>query len=367
MRTDRPSAHWIALGGLLSLLAACGGGSSDAPAPAPGPGASTPTPAPAPAPVPVAAPAPPPSKVFALMDVGDSSSTLDSFAARANVDGLAFRTAWGVLEPQDGAYDWTTLDAAFDIVRARGKQLTLHVGAASLGLPRWLLSLGVTTYSYSTPLAGAITDPVPWDPVFVARYTRFVGALAAHVHARGDDALLSAVSDGAPVAEMSIVGCQSGVLNGGTAYSRANYLNAWNTTVDAHAAGFPGAALLVSAPIAGICLPDTDGKAFYTDVMNHALARSAKAAVFAADLNATGSSRLAQVDASIGTRTTINFQMIWSSTNDTQNRMRGPLKDAVCRGIAGGGRYFEIYKADIQSTDAAIVDAIQRARAGQPC
>lgn len=314
-------------------------------------------------------PAPPAqiSKVFALMDVGDSTAVLDSFAARATVDGLAFRTSWRVLEPQDGIYDWTTLDAAFDTVRARGKQLTLHVGASFLGVPPWLAGLGTVTYTYTTPMGTTVTEPIPWDTIFISRYTHFVATLAAHVQTRGDTGLLYAVSDGVPIAEMSIVGCQNGTLSGGIAYSRANYLNAWKTTIDAHAAAFSTTALFISAPVTVICIPDNDGKAFYTEVLNHALAKTAKATVFAADLNALGSARLAQVDASISTRAAVAFQTIWSSTNDPQNRMQGLLMDAVCRGLGSGARYFEIYKADISSPDAAIQDAIQRARTGQTC
>jgi hypothetical protein len=335
----------------LSLLtSACGGGSGSTTSPAPG------------------QPAPPVqvSKAFALMDVGDSTSVLDDFAARATVDGLAFRTAWRRLEPQDGVYDWTRLDAAFDTVRARGKQLTLHIGASSLGIPNWLVALGVVTYTYNSP-TGAVTEPIPWDAIFLSRYAQFVSALAAHVQARGDTGLLYAVSDGVPIGEMSIFGCQNGILSGGIAYSRASYLNAWQTTVDAHAAAFPATRLFISAPVAVICMPDNDGSAFYTQVMDHALSKTAQASVFAADLNAVGSARLVQVDASIRTRVAIAFQMIWSSTNDTQNRMQGTLQDAVCHGIASGGRYFEIYKADISSSDAAIQNAIQLARTGQQC
>ncbi len=301
------------------------------------------------------------------MDVGDSTALLDSFAARETVDGLALRTSWGMLEPQDGVYEWSTLDAAFDTARARGKQVTLHIGASSLGVPRWLAALGVAMYTYTTPMGAAVTEPLPWDAIYISRYTRFVAALAAHMQTRGDTSLLYAVSDGVPVAEMSIVGCRNGILSGGTPYSRSSYLNAWKTTIDAHAAAFPEPRLFISSPIAIICIPDNDGKAFYTEVMNYALEKSAKATVFAADLNALGSARLAQVDASISTRAAIAFQMIWSATNDTQNRMQGALKDALCKGIGNGARYFEIYKVDISSSDAAIQDAIQRARAAQPC
>lgn len=313
---------------------------------------------------------PPPtsaSRVYALMDVGDPTSTLDAFAARTTVDGLALRTAWRVLEPQNGVYDWTSLDAAFDVVRARGKRLTLHVGVSAFGLPAWLTGLGVATYTYSTPRGTTVTEPIPWDTIFLTRYSQFVAALAAHIQARAYSDLLYAVSDGAPIAEMSIVGCRDGALSGGILYRRDDYLNAWKTTIDAHAAAFVNSQLFISAPVAVICMPDNDGKAFYTAVMNYALAKSAHTTAFAADLNALGSARLTQVDTSIANRAAVAFQTIWSSTGDVQNRMQGTLMDAVCRGIGNGARYFEIYKVDITSSDAAIQAAIQRARSGQPC
>jgi len=348
---------------LSFLVSACGGGSGDTSTSAPPtPPVSAPVSEPAPAPAPSQ-----PAKVFALMDTGDSISVLADFAGRETADGLAFRTSWKILEPASGVYDWTTLDAALDTVRARGKQLTLHVGVSSIGIPNWLGALGVVTYRYNTPTGVTVTEPVPWDAIFLSRYTQFLAALASHIQARGDTGLLYAVSDGAPVAEMSIVGCQNSILSGGMAYSRANYLNAWKTTVGGHAAAFLTTRLFISAPVAVICMPDNDGKAFYTEVMDDALGKSAKATVFAADLNAAGSARLAQVDAAISTRAAIAYQMIWSSTNDTQNRMQGTLGDAVCHGLGSGARYFEIYKADISSSNAAIQTAIQRARAGQPC
>ena len=359
---------------LVLLIQGCGGGSADTPVPTiPGPNAPGPM-APAPMADPVAGPETPqptapgqPAKVFALMDVGDPMSMLDGFAERTAVDGLAFRASWRTLEPLAGVYDWTTLDSAFDVVRARGKQLTLHVGASSIGLPSWIGESGAVTYTYRTPLGATATEPVPWDPVFLSGYVRFVAALAAHIRARGDSGLLYAISDGVPAAEMSLVGCQNGTLSGGIAYSRARYIDAWKTTIDAHSSAFSSTRLFVSAPVGVICMPDGDGRAFYTEVMDHALANNPAASVFAADLNARGSARMGQVDAAITDRAGIGFQMIWSSTNDPQNRMQGSLEDAVCHGIASGGRYFEIYKTDISSSLPAVQNAIGRARTGQPC
>lgn len=389
----RRPLHGLALG-LALVLAGCGGGSGDAspataqapssdaetpatltapaqtPAPAESP-ATSPAPDPhAPAPGPVTTHAPQPAQgnlVFALMDVGDSTAVLDAYAARANVDGLAFRTAWGLLEPAPGSYEWKSLDAAFDAVRARGKRLTLHVGVSSIGLPRWLAGLGSATYTFRTPAGATVTDAVPWDATFLSRYTQFLAALAAHVQARGDAGLLHAVSDGAPVAEMSLPGCQDGLLGGSVAYSRASYLAAWKATIDAHAAAFAGIPLFVSAPVSVICRPDNDGHAFYTELMEHALARSGGTTVFAADLDATGSMRLRQADRSITARAGVAYQMVWSATNDPQRRLQGTLDDALCRGHASGARYYEIYKADLASAEAAVQAAIDRLRAGRPC
>lgn len=312
------------------------------------------------------APPPAPSRVFALMDRGDALATLDNYAAREAVDGLALRTSWDVLEPQDGQYDWSAVDAGFDVVRARKKKLTLHV-LGSLGMaPAWLAAAGVATYTYATP-ARAVVDPLPWDATYLSRYARFVAALGAHILNRGDAPLLEAVSDAVPVPEMSLVGCRNGILGGATAYDRASYLLAWKTTADALLTAFANVPLYVSAPVGVICTPDNDGKAFYGELMNYLLERSSRGTVFAADLNAQGSARMQQVDASISGRTGIAFQTIWSASGDPQNRMQGSLGDALCRGVGYGARYFEIYKADLDSADAAIQDAIRRVRSTPSC
>jgi hypothetical protein len=335
------------------LISACGGGGGSS-------SQAQPTPTLAPA------------KVFALMDAGDPTDRLEEYADMDSVDGLAFRTAWSLLEPQDGVYDWTALDAAFDIVRLRNKQLTLHTNVSEIGIPDWLAGLGVESYTYDSPQGGTSTEPIPWDLTFLARYAQFLDAMAAHIRDRGDNDLLYAVSDGAPVSEMSLYGCLNSTLTGGTPYSRSNYMAAWTSTVDAHnnafpAATFPGVKLFISAPVAVICRPDGDGEAFYTELMSHALDNNPQTTIFAADLNADGSDRLNQVASFISTRSTIALQFIWSSASDPDNRMQGTLRQAVCSGLNQGANYLEFYKADLSSGDSSIQDAIQLARDGGPC
>lgn len=300
------------------------------------------------------------------MDPGASTANLQTYAALRSVDGLAYRVLWSSLEPSAGSYDWTALDAAFAIVRQQGKKITIHVGPSAVGLPGWLGSQGMVSYTYTGP-QGLRTDPVPWDDVYLSRYREFVAALGAHVQATGNMDLIESVSDPVPVPEMTIVGCQNGQLTGGIAYSRSQYLAAWQTTISAYASAFPGIRLFVSAPVGFICLNDgNEGQAFYADVMRYASSLTGDAAVFAADLTALGSQRMQQAG-SISGPAAIGLQTIWSYTNDPNDRMQGTLTDAVCRGWTLGARYFEIYQSDLSSADASVQAAIGIARTGQGC
>lgn len=305
-------------------------------------------------------------KVFALMDPGASTANLQAYAALSSVDGLVYRVLWSSLEPSAGSYNWTALDAAFDIVRRQGKKITIHVGPSAAGTPGWLGSLGMVSYTYTGP-QGLRTDPIPWDDVYISRYTQFVAALGTHVQATGNMNLIESLSDPVPVPEMTIVGCQNNQLAGGLAYSRNRYLAAWRTTISAHASAFPGIRLFVSAPLGFICRNDgNDGQLFYAELMSYALSLTSYAAVFAADLNALGSQRMQQVG-SISGQAAIGLQTIWSSTSDPNNRMQGTLADAVCRGWNLGARYFEIYQPDLSSADSNVQAAIGIVRTGQGC
>lgn len=306
-------------------------------------------------------------RVFALLDPGETATSAQRFASMAQVDGLAYRALWSRLETAPGRYDWSTLDAIADVARAGGKRLTLHVAP---DLPGWLPPLGAQTYAYASPI-GSGTAAVPWDGVYLGRIESFAVALAEHVRARGDADLVALVSVGAPVSEMSLVGCLDGRLgSGGIVYDRARYLEVWRTAIVAYDAAFSDAAyaglrLVVSAPVAEICRPDGDGAAFFSALTTDMPSTVPRLGAFMADLNAQGSQRLRQVGASM--RADLHFQTIWSYTDDPNRRFGGPLQDAVCHARRAGGRYFELYKADLLNPDPSVQAAIANARSGDGC
>ena len=79
--TRRAALFLIAFGIPMALVTACGGGGG-----APGAPEDTGT-------------AHAPAKVYALMDPGESPSSIAQFAALTTVDGLAYRARWRDLEP----------------------------------------------------------------------------------------------------------------------------------------------------------------------------------------------------------------------------------------------------------------------------
>lgn len=336
-------------------LASCGSGSSSS--------SSTPVTTPPPP------TSPSPALAFALMDAGDGASTFNTFLAMSAVDGIAVRTNWQSLAPAKGWYDWSTIDAAVAAAASHRKRVSLHVLASVFGSPpSWIYSQGAQSYSYTSPTGATRTDPVPWDGVFLSEWSTFVSALASHLNTTGGLAQIQYVSIAVPVPEMSLVACSNGALSGGVAYSRATYLNAWKTSIQAMRSAFPGVTKLLPVPVGVICWPDNDGPTFYHDALDYSLGLGASGfSIYATDLNALGSARMNGVAAD-ASRAPVALQFIWSATSDPTNRMQGSLKDAICSGLktykAG---YFEVYKVDLQSADAGIQGAIRAIHSPSLC
>ncbi len=300
------------------------------------------------------------SKNSAFVLVNMSTPDITSLLANAQVDGVAMQLVWSQFEKENNVYTWALIDNNIDIARAKGKKVTIHV-FASLNAPSWLAAAGVKYYSYQDFQGKAHTDPIPWDSVYLSNYTDFLKALADHLKEKNYTDSVSNISVATPVGEMSLISCRNGVLATGINYDRALYLSAWKQMIDAHATYFPSINKFVSAPVGVICMPDND-TSFYREVMDYATSKYGKTFwVFAADLNAEGSSRTKNY-LDYMSKTSLAYQTIWSSTNDGKGRMKGTypsnLKQAICKGLSNGASYFEIYAVDVANKDSSIQSAI---------
>lgn len=278
------------------------------------------------------------------------------------IDGLAAGGIWARLEPREGEFNWRDLDEALDAAAASRKKITLHVFGAFFGRPpNWLEAAGVRFFS-APPFRGRqIRGPVPWDAVYLTKWTDFVRALSAHLAERKALRELFAVSVTVPAPEMSLPFVRDGRLGDGVAYDRAAYLAAWKRMIDVYQAAFPSSRKFICAPHRGnIAFGDGDEN-FYREVMAYAQKKGGGSfGVFATDLTALGSDRTELYHDEIA-RSSLGYQMIGSAINDSGGRMKGGLGEAVRRGISNGATYFEFYASDVENPAKTTQDAIRAA------
>ena len=130
-----------------------------------------------------------------IRPVGMSLNAADTMAlASPNISGALVRVPWNALETAPGTFDWTNFDARMNAVVSQGKVVELGILAGGF-TPAWLFSatdLGGTaavpydfTFSPHQGASGTCAPPIalarPWDPVFLARWSMLLNAVAAHL------------------------------------------------------------------------------------------------------------------------------------------------------------------------------------------
>ncbi len=300
----------------------------------------------------------PAAKAFALTNSG--SRDVSTLLQHKAIDGLALQEAWAILEPREGVYRWDRLDSVLKAARQNHKMVSLHL-MGSPRVPGWLSAAGAEFYSSTDFRGRPVRDVVPWDPIYLKLYSRFVRDLARHLRQAGLDSTVFALGAVAPVSECNIIGGKDGYL-GRVPYDREAYLRAHKSMLDVYCEAFPQAKIFVSPPVREmICFPDQDTR-FYPELMNYAHSRHpGQCWVFAADLNAEGSQRTRPYRSYA--KQGLGYQTIWSATNDPRHRMKGSfpqnLSEAVRFGLRNGAEYFEIYSADVLNPNPSIQSALR--------
>ncbi len=307
------------------------------------------------------------ARLFAL--VRPDTATIAQVVVHSEVDGISLQAGWSELEVEDGVYRWDRLDWALKATSDAHKRVSL----ALLPLPRpprWLEPAGAKMVDATSPRGVRDRVPVPWDEVYLAKFSEFLPELARHLRAVGLADVVVGIGVAAPVPEMSLFPCRDGSLAPGIVYDRAAYLAAWKRMVDVYQSVFPKLRKLVSAPVGVICFPERD-ETFYREVIGDALERHGHTFwVFAADLNSRGSQRMSPY-ADLFRRTSLAYQTIWSATDDPDNRMEGHypgnLKQAVCKALADGARHIELYAVDVLNPNAKIQAAVKAVHKPRSC
>ena len=119
------------------------------------------------------------------------------------------RLPWSVVEPEEGVYDWTTIDTPAQRWIAKGGQIALRLTCSEdwmyYATPKWVKDAGAKGVFYQLLGNGPIRTPdhktLPWDPdfgdpVFMAKLEKFIAALAARYDGRPEVAFVDIGSYG---------------------------------------------------------------------------------------------------------------------------------------------------------------------------
>jgi len=312
-----------------------------------------------------AAAPPDPGGLYVLLKPNQlfESKTVESYPA----EGISLRTSWKDLQPSKDGYDWSYLDQTLRRARAAGKKVMIRV-LPGIHSPDWALA-GVDTIPYTVrktghPLQGrTVLIPVPWDPVYLGRWTAFISALGQRFRDDPSLVLVQMAGPTANTAEMHLPKSpEDRALWEQKGYRRDRLVAAWQTVIDAYSKSFPGRSLAVdiSVPLYN------DGS--LEEILSYG-ARTVPGRFCIQGNWLSDHTReefpLYQLIKDYSTTTPVGFQMLGPSGGGSGMSLR----DAIDRGIAAGARYLEIYESDFQNPDRSddLRYAARRlARTGRP-
>ena len=109
-----------------------------------------------------------------------------------NYGQIYIRTSWAKLEPEEGKYDWSSLDGLLNVAKKQGVPLSFRVMCACIKskepqTPQWVYDKGakgdkIVIQMVEKGVTNDVTQISPHfdDPIFMREHRRFIAALAKH-------------------------------------------------------------------------------------------------------------------------------------------------------------------------------------------
>jgi hypothetical protein len=129
------------------------------------------------------------------------SDTLDDFPG---LTVIYLRIPWSYIEPEEGRFNWATVDTPAERWIAKGKQVAFRISCSESWMryatPQWVEKAGAKGYNFASR-KGAVADGPYWepdydDPVFLEKLDRFLAAAAVRYDGNPDVAFIDVGSFG---------------------------------------------------------------------------------------------------------------------------------------------------------------------------
>ena len=263
-------------------------------------------------------------------------------------DGLMFRTAWMVVEPTEGNFDFSKIDQMLEAARAAHRPMGLGI-AAGFRSPPWLEGSGVQmltgTLVRSFAPSRTVKIPLPWDKTFQEKWGALLTALGKRYDSNPNLAYVTMAGMGAafePFMARQPEDIQKFEDLGGL----PRWVEGADRVVDLYARAFPHTPIIL-AMNHPIPTPDADdaiasavdyGLKTYPGhfgVMFHGLDAAAS------DLDYYSRTINANSD-----KTTVGYQMVWSTTGINAKWLKGSLDEVLEAGVRERAHFIEVYGSD---------------------
>ncbi|HEU0210375.1 MAG TPA: beta-galactosidase [Candidatus Udaeobacter sp.] len=295
-----------------------------------------------------------PAGIIRFFSTNVSSPEDDPSWNNTNLDGVRLRPVWSDLAPSRGVYDWSSVDAIFDIAAEHGKFIGLSV-AAGVATPQWVYDAGA--YKYNLLDGTGQSMSLPWDPVFQSKYLPFIRAMGRRY-------------EGNPTLHYIVMGGMGQVIETGLSKSSADDaaltalggLDAWiaaaKQIIPVYATAFPTTPFFITA--ARVLTSDTDQTAL-KEILPWAVATyPGRFGIMNCTLNADSSTGYYPNEAIVtyGNTQPVGLQMLCSSIKNP-HQLGGTLLQALTAGVNLGAEYVEVYQSDADAPINQTVLALE--------
>jgi hypothetical protein len=268
-----------------------------------------------------------------------------------HIIGVSVRIGWKDIEPVEGDINWDYFERYITTAKSTDKKLMLRVIAGAL-TPVWVYTAGAEKFEYMDQnpyhrktYRQTMYMPIPWDEVYLEKWIGFIKAFGRKYNKEQTISLIH-MTGPSKGGEMYLANKRNRKAWRDAGYSKTKLVKAWKRVIDAYAEAFPDKPLAIA--IANPLYQDGTVER----IIAYGLQRLGTRFCIQGNWLAAKTNPkfpLCMLIQKCSEKTTVGFQMLWSISNDSGQRMGGTLRRAIDNGLSAGAHYFEIYAVDIRN------------------